>query len=466
MPKKLLITLVFLPLWFGLVPIPRVTPVVFAQGANSCPVLVESALTATETVCGSTERNQACYGNVLNELVPRSELTSIQYNEVGDRAALAEILSLRMSVLDVATGHWGVTMMKVQANLPDTLPGQNVTFLLFGDVSIQDAAEPLVTQDMTANTGVNIRFVPDSEARVLDSLASGMNIAATARHINRKGETWVRVRHAVDKITTGWMIADALDGDIAALPELTDAAPIFGPMQAFYFSTGIGRPACVEAPSDGILIQSPEGLGKVNLTSNGVQIQLGSTAFMQAVPGQTMDVYLLEGDVLLTANGVTQDLNPGMVSRIPLDAQGIANGAPSYPEPYNLDNLIGLDKALKVLPREISIPAPATPAPAATVQPQITPTPPGADLPPCAYRHDIQTTVTFENVDLARKNYRIFRLNEQCIEEQVGDLRGYGSNASFPSAGGVTWIVRDEGGNEKARISTTQSDPYHVEIRG
>jgi hypothetical protein len=28
--------------------------------------------------------------------------------------------------------------MRVQANLPDTLPGQNVTFLLFGDVELAD----------------------------------------------------------------------------------------------------------------------------------------------------------------------------------------------------------------------------------------------------------------------------------------------------------------------------------------
>ena len=29
--------------------------------------------------------------------------------------------------------------MKLQANLPDSLPGQNVTFLMFGDVQIQNA---------------------------------------------------------------------------------------------------------------------------------------------------------------------------------------------------------------------------------------------------------------------------------------------------------------------------------------
>ncbi len=30
-------------------------------------------------------------------------------------------------------------MLRIQANLPDTMPGQNVTILLFGDVSIYNA---------------------------------------------------------------------------------------------------------------------------------------------------------------------------------------------------------------------------------------------------------------------------------------------------------------------------------------
>jgi hypothetical protein len=38
--------------------------------------------------------------------------------------------------------------MNLQANLPDTLPGQNVTFLLFGDVEITNAVAPEENSDL------------------------------------------------------------------------------------------------------------------------------------------------------------------------------------------------------------------------------------------------------------------------------------------------------------------------------
>jgi hypothetical protein len=41
--------------------------------------------------------------------------------------------------MDETSSTWGVVMMRLQANLPDTLPGQNVTFLLFGDVELTSA---------------------------------------------------------------------------------------------------------------------------------------------------------------------------------------------------------------------------------------------------------------------------------------------------------------------------------------
>ena len=41
--------------------------------------------------------------------------------------------------MNASTGAWGVALMRIQANLPDTLPGQNVTMLIFGDVQIQNA---------------------------------------------------------------------------------------------------------------------------------------------------------------------------------------------------------------------------------------------------------------------------------------------------------------------------------------
>ena len=35
-----------------------------------------------------------------------------------------------------------------------------------------------------------------------------------------------------------------------------------------------------EAPQDGILIQTPKGVGQINMRANDVDIQLGSTAYL------------------------------------------------------------------------------------------------------------------------------------------------------------------------------------------
>ena len=79
--------------------------------------------------------------------------------------------------------------------------------------------------------------------------------------------------------------------DVSALNvvDSTDAEIPFKPMQAFYFKTGITQTSCAEAPQDGILIQTPEGAGQINIRANDVDIQLGSTAYLQAQPERQYD---------------------------------------------------------------------------------------------------------------------------------------------------------------------------------
>ncbi len=113
--------------------------VVIAQ--DTCPAVVQQALAALDTQCSTTERNQACYGNVSLTAVPQSSATQFKFDSVGDIANLSDINSMKLEPLDTAKGTWGLVMMQVQADIPDTIPGQNVTFILFGDVTIENAAK-------------------------------------------------------------------------------------------------------------------------------------------------------------------------------------------------------------------------------------------------------------------------------------------------------------------------------------
>lgn len=135
--------------------------------AADCPTLVKTALATIDGACANTGRNQACYGNITLSADPQPGIEDFQFRQKGDRVNLLDVKSLRLSAMDALADTWGVALLKVQANLPDTLPGQNVTFLLFGDVSLDNNQTPTTTpakpaekiygpmQAFTFRTGLN-----------------------------------------------------------------------------------------------------------------------------------------------------------------------------------------------------------------------------------------------------------------------------------------------------------------------
>jgi hypothetical protein len=242
-----------------------------------CPTLVESALGNVADSCVEVGRNQVCYGNIQLdvELVEDSEII---FDTPGDIADVIAIKSLSLSSLQ-APDEWGIALMKIQANLPDTVPGQNVTMLLFGDVEIENEADSSDDNDQ------------------------------------------------------------------------------FNPMQAVVFKSGVGELGCEEAPPDGILIQTPSGMGTVTLNMNRVLIELGSTAFLNAVPDDKMQITMLEGEAIVTASGVTVTVPAGLRAEIPLDEDGLASGSPEVVE-FEADDIMTLPLGNLDIPIELPDPLP------------------------------------------------------------------------------------------------------------
>ncbi len=116
-----------------------VIPVALAQPAD-CPALVTQAYESVKNACTNTGRNQSCYGNFRLTAAAR-EGANLTFEKVGDIADVATIQSLQLSPMNTAESYWGVVLMKLQANVPDSLPGQNVEVLLFGDVEITSAVD-------------------------------------------------------------------------------------------------------------------------------------------------------------------------------------------------------------------------------------------------------------------------------------------------------------------------------------
>jgi len=324
--------------------------------ATTCSDMVTQALAAVQNVCAGTGRNQACYGNISIQVTPRENAASFSFERQGDLVDVAAVQSLRLRALDVTQNIWGVALMKLQADLPDSLPGQNVTFLLFGDVEIENAVNSSApTVEVTPTANINIRTLPSTAGAIAGSLASGETTMANGRNA---ASDWLRIR-IPETDAFGWVNASLVSatGDVAALNvvDSLDSETAYTPMQAFYFRTGVAGDnlGCTQAPPNGLLIQTPEGVGHINLRANDVDISLGSTAYLQAAPRGELSVNVLQGQGEVRAFGRTVVVPAGSRVAIPLNEDMEAVGAPEDPEPYDLSLLDEL--LIEVLPEEFEI---------------------------------------------------------------------------------------------------------------
>jgi hypothetical protein len=215
---------------------------VVAQG--TCSDFVNQALQQLSTNCGDMPRNSACYGYNSVSATLTSALAPDAFSHPNDRVELADLQSITTAPLDLQTSVWGIAVMKAQANLPDALPGQAVTFLLLGDVQVK--------------TGV--------------TQGSDMK-----------------------------------------------------PMQAIYFTTGIGSTKCSDAPESSLIIQGPKDI-TVNMRVNGADIKLGSTAVFRSTENSTMSCGVIDGAAHVGDPSQPQVIPAGFAARVPLDASLNANG--------------------------------------------------------------------------------------------------------------------------------------------
>lgn len=257
--------------------------VVIAQEDTTCSAIVQQALAVTAEACTAAGRNQACYGNLDLVAEPQAGVTDLNFDDTGDIEDVARISALRLSKFNEETGAWGVALMKLRANLPDTLPGQNVIVLLFGSVELMQ-----------------------------DPNAEGLQ-----------------------------------------------------PMQAFYFRAGVGDAPCAEAPDSGILIQTPQGAGLIDLRVNEVSIRLGSTAYLQA--GESLTISVIEGAAQVTVGDTLQIVPAGGKVSVPLDENLAASGPPTDPEPYSMNEVRNVPAQALERPVEIAVP-PAVGALRATIE--------------------------------------------------------------------------------------------------
>lgn len=257
-----------------------------ALAQAECPALIQDALSAIADNCAGLERNTACYGFDRVNAEFSAEYPADYFTQETDQAGLTDLTTIQTSPLDEDNEEFGAAVMNVQANVPNSIPGQGVIFLLLGETSVEnavaaeDAAVPGPAVAVQTTRDTTIYRLPSSTAATLTQVAGGETINADGTNTN--GE-WVRV--IIDE-EIGWISSDDLEASdaLAGLPDVGSTTRT--PMQAFYFTTGIGQSECNQAESS-IAVQSPEGI-EVDLSVNGVDIRVGSLVSFQ---GDSMTVH-------------------------------------------------------------------------------------------------------------------------------------------------------------------------------
>ncbi len=318
--SKLPTILFLLPLIFAIT--------LYAAQEDACSAIVQQALKDLGQNCDALDRNSACYGyNKLGATFTEAQPDDF-FSKVSDRTPLNIVDTLTSSPLDTANNTWGVAVMKVQANVPNSLPGQAVTFVLLGDAEVRNDVSPSEVftpadpVDVTTAGNVNIRSAPSTKANVIGSVSNGNVLPADGR--SQDGQ-WLRVLY---NNAPAWVSSSLVQTSDAAnaLPVITDQ--LRTPMQAFYVTTGVGSASCHDAP-DVVMVQGPDSM-KVNLTINGADVQIGSTIVLRSLDASYGDLIGNEelvnlfGD-LLTGHDVPSDLKCNITQIMVIDGEAKSN---------------------------------------------------------------------------------------------------------------------------------------------
>jgi hypothetical protein len=324
-------------LLLGLALAPQITQAQTQITDMTCPALVQQALEDVGRNCDALDRNNACYGYNRVDATFAEPQADDFFSTPADRTTLTMLQTIQTAPLDTARELWGIATMNVQANVPGTLPGQAVVFMLLGDVAVENAVSPdgaftpASPVPVTVTVNANVRSGPGTNWNIVRSATPGTEAPADGLSSD---QAWVRV--LIDG-SPGWISRDLVraSGDVGL-----DTLPVIDgrqktPMQAFYFRTGVTGIECVESPPSVLVIQGPQNV-RVEITANGADIAIGSTIAMTTVGGK-LQLFVLSGSAIV--NGVV--IPAGFMIEAPLSEDGRSLAGPwTGSRPMTADELV------------------------------------------------------------------------------------------------------------------------------
>lgn len=334
-PFYLKLAILIIPLLF----FSGTTLTVMAQEDDEvCRAAVQEALQVVGSACREMGRNEACYGHTLVAATFNEDAGTITFESNGDTADLVNLAAMTTEPMDPTTGDWGIALLKLQADLPESSDSA-LTLVLLGDTEVTNAtvttAETPVCELSNGASTINMYAGPSTNREIVGVMPATASGIASGR--DASGD-WLRIER---NRRLGWIEAASVTLTCEAsnvLPEVSDEdmSDVYNtPLQAFTISNA-GGGNCAEAP-DGLLIHSPEG-ERARVQVNGVQLDLGSAGFVNAVQDGDLTITGLEGEIEVYSDGVLVQVDPGFYTTVPL-AGLQADGPPAEPRRVSTGNL-------------------------------------------------------------------------------------------------------------------------------
>ncbi len=351
--------------------------VAHAQEGDQCPAIVRNAVSALEIACEDTGANEACYVYPPVNVSLADGAGDITFDTPGDVIPISAIDSLELNAMDIASETWGMATWNINTD------AGGVNVLTFGDIQVSNAVQPTTAgggvTTLTANAplnGINVRRQANTSSPIIWQLSPNAEVLVTGRHTN--GD-WLRIelptRTIGENVVTGgigWVYLPVMRvaGDVNTLgfvdenspaPEIRSTARLQR-MQAFTFESDSDDAPCPQAPASGMILQSWNPDEPLDIQVNGVTISVGGTLFMQAQAGGNLIIVVVEGNVMVSANGVDRAAIAGQQTIVPLTDELTPFAEPRVPEPAPATAIQAVP--LGVLPRVIGEGETAAPQPA------------------------------------------------------------------------------------------------------
>ncbi|MGD8456631.1 MAG: hypothetical protein PVF83_09625 [Anaerolineales bacterium] len=176
------------------------TTVADSDGAPSvrerldCRDVINNAMAFSDITCEKIGRNQVCYGNydIYADLL---EGVTEPFTAVGDIIGIEKVRRLVASPLNMEKELWGIAILKLPANLPGTLPGQNVTFMILGDTSVNNTSGDMTAFYFTSGlTGIKCAQIPFDGVFIETQNGQGIAFKANGVDIVLEGSSFLQAQ--------------------------------------------------------------------------------------------------------------------------------------------------------------------------------------------------------------------------------------------------------------------------------